>query len=63
VDLVGPLPAAANGYTHLLKVVDRTMRPEVQQLRGTTAQTVADAFVKLRVSRYGMPEIVTTVYE
>jgi len=29
-------------------------------LKGTTAQTVADAFVQLWVSRYGVPEVVTT---
>jgi len=61
VDLVGPFPAAADGSTHLLTVVDRTTRwPEVQAIRGTTAQVVADAFVQLWVARFGVPAKVTT---
>jgi len=61
VDLVGPLPPAVDGATHLLTVVDRTTRwPEVQPIKGTTAQVVADAFVSVWVSRFGVPATVTT---
>jgi len=42
-------------------MVDRTTRwPEVHLLKSTTAQCVADAFVATWVSRYGVPEKVTT---
>jgi len=61
VDLVGPLPAAADGSTHLLTVIDRMTRwPEVQLIKGTTAQTVADALIAAWVSRFGVPAKVTT---
>jgi len=61
VDLVGPLPQAADGSTHLLTVVDQTTRwLEVLPIRGTTAQVVADGFVQLWVSRFCVPEVVTT---
>jgi len=61
VDLVGPLPQAADSSTHLLTVVDRMTRwPEVLPIKGTTAQVVADGFVQLWVSRFGVPAVVTT---
>jgi len=61
VDLVGPLPQTAGGETHLLTVIDRTTRwPEVLPIKGTTAQVVADGFVQLWVSRFGVPAVVTT---
>jgi len=56
VDLVGLLPQSA----HLLTVIDRTTRwPEVMPIKGTTAQVVADGFVRVWVSRFGMPAVVT----
>jgi len=61
VDLVGPLPQAADGSTHLLTVIDRTTRwPEVLPIKGTTAQVVADSFMQLWVGRFGVPAVVTT---
>jgi len=61
VDLVGPLPQSAEGHTHLLTVIDRTTRwPEVLPIKGTTAQVVADGFVQVWVSRFGVPAVVTT---
>jgi len=61
VDLVGPLTQTAGGETHLLTVIDRTTRwPEVLPIKGITAQVVADGFVQLWVSCFGMPAVVMT---
>ena len=61
VDLVGPLPTSAEGYTHLLTVVDRTTRwPEVLPLHSTSAEAVADSFLHGWVARFGVPKEITT---
>jgi transposase InsO family protein len=61
VDLVGPLPVATCGARYLLTIIDRTSRwPEAVPLSNITAERCADAFVEGWVSRFGVPETVTT---
>jgi transposase InsO family protein len=61
VDIVGPFPTSAEGYTHLLSMVDRSTRwPEVVPLKQTDARSCADAFIAGWVSRFGAPEVITT---
>jgi len=59
VDLVGPLPAASDGATHILTMVDRATRwPEAVPLVSTTATAVADALIAGWISRYGVPDLI-----
>ena len=61
VDLVGPLTASAEGYTHVMTMVDRTTRwMEVIPLSSTTATACADALVAGWISRFGVPAVITT---
>jgi Integrase zinc binding domain/RNase H-like domain found in reverse transcriptase len=55
VDLVGPLPAAVNGFAYIFTAVDRATRwLEAFPLRGITAADCADAFIGGWVSRFGV---------
>jgi Integrase core domain len=59
IDLVGPLPASARGHVHTM--IDGTSRwPEATPLTGNSAEQCADAFVDSWVTRFGVPEVVTT---
>jgi IS30 family transposase len=61
IDLVGPLPTSRDGYTHLFTVIDRSTRwAEAIPLRSTSAASCADALVSGWVSRFGVPEQVTS---
>jgi transposase InsO family protein len=61
LDLVGPLPVAADGSTYLLTMVDRTTRwLEAALMRTMEAAVCADAFIAVRVTRFGVPATVTT---
>ncbi len=61
VDLLGPWPAASGRFTHLLTVIDRTMRwPEACPLRSTSSEDVLQAFITTWVSRYGVPSQITS---
>ena len=55
IDIVGPLPPA-QGYTHLLTMVDRFTRwPEAVPLKGMDTETCARAVVFHWIARFGMP--------
>jgi IS30 family transposase len=61
IDLVGPLPASSDGLTHVFTVVDRSMRwAEVIPVRSTSAASCADALISGWISRFGVPEQVTS---
>ena len=61
VDIVGPLPVAANGSRYLLTIVDRTTRwPEAVPLSDITAENCADSFTAHWVARFGVPGTMTT---
>jgi transposase InsO family protein len=61
VDIVGPFPPSAEGYTHMLSMVDRSTRwPEIMPLKHTDTRSCADAFIMGWVSRFGAPEVITT---
>lgn len=60
LDLVGPLPPS-NGFRYIMTTVDRFSRwPEANPLPDIQASTVARCFVTHYVSRFGVPEQVTT---
>ena len=60
VDLVGPLPPS-DGHAYILTAVDRFTRwPEAFPLRSIDALSVAQAFNMGWVSRFGVPEIITS---
>ena len=60
VDLVGPLPSS-NGYTYLFTIVDRVSRwPEAIPLASTTADDCATALVQHWISRFGVPDTITS---
>jgi cleavage and polyadenylation specificity factor subunit 1 len=53
VDLVGPLPVAADGSTYLLTIIDRsTRRLEAVPLRNMETATCVEALISTRVSRW-----------
>lgn len=60
IDIVGPLPSS-RGYNYVLTMIDRFTRwPEAVPMVDSTAPQVASAFVASWVSRFGVPEKVTT---
>lgn len=60
LDLVGPLPSN-KGYRYLLSCVDRYTRwTELYPIRDISAETVANAFIFIWVSRFGVPNKITT---
>ncbi len=61
LDIVGPLPASAAGFTHVLTIIDRTTRYlEAVPLRSTSAESCVEAFTANWLARFGVPARVTT---
>jgi transposase InsO family protein len=61
IDLVGPLPTSAEGYTHLFTIIDRSTRwCEAVPLRSTTADDCAAALISGWVARFGVPAVLTS---
>ena len=60
MDIVGPLPAS-KGFTYLFTIIDRTSRwPEAIPIAATTTVDCANALFQGWVSRFGVPEVITS---
>lgn len=60
IDLVGPLPPS-EGFTHLFTIIDRHTRwPEAIPLKETSTKDCARALVTNWISRYGVPNDITS---
>ena len=60
IDLVGPLTPSL-GYHHILTIIDRTSRwMEAIPLTNTAATEVAAALFSGRISRFGVPDTITS---
>jgi cleavage and polyadenylation specificity factor subunit 1 len=61
VDLVGPLPATADGHQYIFTAIDRSTRwAEAFPLKAVAAADCADAFIAGWVSRFGVPSCLTS---
>ena len=61
VDLVGPLPAPADGFLYIFTIIDCTTRwLEAVPLKDMSAATCTSAFFSDWVSRFGVPATLTS---
>jgi Integrase core domain len=61
IDLVGPLPTSAEGYSHLFTIIDRSTRwCEAVPLRSTTANDCAAALISGWVARFSVLAVLTS---
>ncbi len=61
VDFVGPLPASEAGYLYIFTIIDRTTRwLEAVPLKDISTASCIEAFLASLVSRFGVPETVTS---
>ena len=61
VDIVGPLPTSAEGFSYLFTMVDRSTRwLETVPIKSITAQQCVDTFIGTWVARYGVPATITS---
>jgi hypothetical protein len=61
VDIVGPLPATAGGFSYLFTIVDRSTRwPEAIPLKGISTGDCVEAFLAGWVGRFGIPTTMTS---
>ncbi|XP_064093848.1 uncharacterized protein LOC135206360 [Macrobrachium nipponense] len=63
VDVVGPLPPS-EGARYLLTIIDRSTRwPEATSMSEATTKACAKALLASRISRFGVPDDITTYHE
>ncbi len=61
LDIVGPLPVSAAGFTHILTMIDRSTRYlEAVALKSTSTETCMEAFTANWLARFGVPAKLTT---
>ncbi len=61
VDLVGPLPTSAEGWSYIMTMMDRsTRRIEAAPVRDTAAATCADTLIDAWVARFGVPAVIAS---
>jgi cleavage and polyadenylation specificity factor subunit 1 len=61
VDIVGPLPVSAEGYTYLFTIIVPSTRwLEAVPLKNMEARTCADALVDTWIARFGIPAVITS---
>ena len=61
LDIVGPLPASATGYTHVLTIIDRSTRYlEAVPLKSTSTDACLEALTANWLARFGVPARLTT---
>jgi transposase InsO family protein len=61
VDLVGPLPTSAEGWSYIMTMMDRSTRwLEATPVRDMAAATCADTLITAWVVRFGVPAVITS---
>ena len=61
IDLVGPLPPSSKGNSYLLTAIDRFSGwVEATPMASITAEACGEEFIKMWVSRFGVPEEMVT---
>jgi transposase InsO family protein len=61
VDLVGPLPTSAEGWSYIMTMMDRSTRwIEAAPAQDMGAATSADTLIAAWVARFGVPAVITS---